>query len=340
MMIKRNWLGYYALVLACLLTSCEEEIQDTVAPNISITSPTTDTKLWLDVSVKAEVIDDRNVASVAFYLNDELLGKDTEAPYELDFNSKQYEDGKYALKALAYDGGGNQTEARQKIEIFNTLLKVEVEENYLKNSEEEWLVIGKLNGELIESFMLENGKIFHLDRPEDFLEDKINIMRVNRNEYDENNEQINIWQYQHLNPQDWTLEEAIYSNDSIGSAKINYYLKQNESTNISTYNVSHRNWGSVYHENGINERNAILKIAKVPARAFTYIYNNTNNDPPQYNWINEIELGHEYNLTEENFAPMKLWQNISLPTNDVVFFNIGGKYNSSEVYDVYWRYFS
>ncbi|MDF9798095.1 hypothetical protein OKW21_003358 [Catalinimonas alkaloidigena] len=340
MMIKRNWLGYYALVLACLLASCKEEIQDTVAPNISIMSPTTDTKLWLDVSVKAEVTDDQKVASVEFYLDDELLGEDTEAPYELSFNSKQYEDGKYALKALAYDGRGNQTEARQEIEIFNALLKVEVEESYLKNGEEEWVVVGKTNGELIESFMLENGKVYRVDRPEDFLDEEINIMRVNRNEFDDSNESIHIWQHQYLKPQNWTLKGSMYNDDSIGSAKINYYLEQNESSNISTYNVSRRNWGSVYYENGITEHNAMLKIAEVPARAFTYIFNRTNNEPPRYNWITSIELDKEYNLTEEDFTPMQLWQNISLPLNEVVILNIRGKYNNSEVYDVYWRSFS
>ncbi|MEK6478562.1 Ig-like domain-containing protein [Catalinimonas sp. 4WD22] len=339
-MIKRNWMGYYALALSCFVASCEEEIQDTVAPDISITSPMLDTKLWLGVSVKADVTDDHLVSKVEFYLDDELLGEDTEAPYELDFNSKQYEDGMYELKVLAYDGGGNQTEASQDIEIFNSLLKVSVGDNYLESNEEEWIVVGTHEGEVLETIMIENSEEYVFARPDDYLEDKINVMVISRNMYDTENEAIDILQMQNLYPESWTLKGNQNSKDSIGTATINFSNSQEERVGTATHNISHITFNRIYNDSDSIIRNNIYKIAKEPARVLTYIHNYTDNTVPRYHWIPEIESEKEYNLINEDFIPMNLWQNITLPPNSSVFYNIRGRYKNSEVYEVMRNSFS
>ena len=122
--MKVNHVGYYALTLSCLVASCKDNVKDEQVPTVSITSPAADTKVWLEVPVSAEVTDNQAVSKVAFYRDDELLGEDTEAPYELNFNSKQFEDGMHTLRTVAYDGADNQSEVTREIEIFNPLLKV------------------------------------------------------------------------------------------------------------------------------------------------------------------------------------------------------------------------
>ena len=119
--MKKYSLGYCALASMLLLASCQEDFKDEVQPTISITSPAAGQKIWLDAPLTVDATDEQGVSKVAFYLDDELIGEDTEAPYELMLNTKEYEDGDYVLRTVAYDGSGNQTEVEREIEVFNTL---------------------------------------------------------------------------------------------------------------------------------------------------------------------------------------------------------------------------
>ena len=88
--MNMNRISCYALALSCLLASCKDEMKDEEMPTVSITAPQADTKVWLETTLAAEVMDNQGVSKVEFYLDGELLGEDTEAPYELMLDTKQY----------------------------------------------------------------------------------------------------------------------------------------------------------------------------------------------------------------------------------------------------------
>jgi subtilisin family serine protease len=82
--------------------------QDTQAPTVSITAPASGSVVSGIVTIRAIASDDGAVQRVEFYANGVLLGSDSTAPYQLDWNAKRFS-GPYEIRAVAVDGAGNKT---------------------------------------------------------------------------------------------------------------------------------------------------------------------------------------------------------------------------------------
>ena len=80
---------------------------DTEAPVISITSPATGTVSGT-ISVGFNYTDNVDVVSVDLYVNGQLVGKNTQAPFTFTLDTTNVTDGDYALTANAFDAAGNQ----------------------------------------------------------------------------------------------------------------------------------------------------------------------------------------------------------------------------------------
>jgi hypothetical protein len=72
-------------------------------PSVSITDPSSGTEVSGNTMIKATASDDLGIESVSFYANDELIGTDTSAPYEVSWSPSS---GNYTLTAKAKDIGG------------------------------------------------------------------------------------------------------------------------------------------------------------------------------------------------------------------------------------------
>lgn len=87
-------------------------------PNISFSSPTTNAfvapaTITFDVNVADE---DGTVSSVFYYLNDELIQEDRNAPYSFDYTIETA--GEYTVKAVATDNEGKTAQATMKINML------------------------------------------------------------------------------------------------------------------------------------------------------------------------------------------------------------------------------
>lgn len=82
------------------------------APTCSITEPSTSEKAFIvgsKVMLKVAADDaDGEVTSVKFKLNGVVLATDTEAPFEIEWNTVDYDHGSYRFEAVAYDNDGKQ----------------------------------------------------------------------------------------------------------------------------------------------------------------------------------------------------------------------------------------
>lgn len=78
-------------------------------PDISIESPANNQQFVLGDDVKISVNTDRDVEKVVFYNNDEIIGTDTEAPFE--FTLKGLGDGSYNISAKAVNPKGEETQS-------------------------------------------------------------------------------------------------------------------------------------------------------------------------------------------------------------------------------------
>ncbi len=85
--------------------TAEDSINVTVdqPPQVSITSPSSETNVSGIVSVEASASDDIGIKKVEFYINGELKKNDTKSPYDYIWDTNSIYNGAYTLKAVAYD---------------------------------------------------------------------------------------------------------------------------------------------------------------------------------------------------------------------------------------------
>jgi hypothetical protein len=90
-------------------------IVDRYAPGVSVTAPAANALVRGTVQLSASASDDRGVSRVEFYLGSyataPLLGRDTTAPYSVPWDTQTRFDGRYQLRAYAYDIAGNVRES-------------------------------------------------------------------------------------------------------------------------------------------------------------------------------------------------------------------------------------
>lgn len=80
-----------------------------------------DTRLCGVETISADAADSSGISKVAFYIDDDLIGVDTEAPYEVSLDTTNYPIGPHTLEAIAYQAGpvGSQGSAKAAVVIDN-----------------------------------------------------------------------------------------------------------------------------------------------------------------------------------------------------------------------------
>lgn len=80
---------------------------DTVAPQVSVTSPTSGESVSRTVQIRAAASDNVGVARVDFFVDGMLIASDVSAPYECAWNTNKALAGDHTLTATAHDAAGN-----------------------------------------------------------------------------------------------------------------------------------------------------------------------------------------------------------------------------------------
>lgn len=80
---------------------------DTTAPTVSITSPASGAKAGAKLNVAISASDNLKVTRVELYMDGNLVGSDTSAPYSFSINTNKMSSGTHTLLAKAYDAAGN-----------------------------------------------------------------------------------------------------------------------------------------------------------------------------------------------------------------------------------------
>ncbi|OHA26735.1 MAG: hypothetical protein A3D56_02500 [Candidatus Taylorbacteria bacterium RIFCSPHIGHO2_02_FULL_45_35] len=90
---------------------------DTTAPTVSITEPTAGSSVSKRVKVSASASDDVKVTKVLFYIDNNLLGTETSAPYITFWTTQKSGSGSHTIKAVAYDAAGNTGTAQISVTV-------------------------------------------------------------------------------------------------------------------------------------------------------------------------------------------------------------------------------
>ncbi|MHA7630203.1 Ig-like domain-containing protein [Corallococcus sp. M7] len=92
---------------------------DTVAPEVSFTSPVEGAVLQGTVTLAANASDASGINRVEFYRGTTLLAIDSSAPYTYDWATRGLANGAYTLTAKAYDGAGNMGSTLINVTVAN-----------------------------------------------------------------------------------------------------------------------------------------------------------------------------------------------------------------------------
>ncbi|GFO66543.1 hypothetical protein GMLC_01220 [Geomonas limicola] len=93
---------------------------DTTAPTVAISSPSTGSTIGQSATVQVAASDNVGVTKVEYYLNGTLQGSATSAPYTFSWNTLSSVNGTYTLSAKAYDATGNVGQsASVTVIVFN-----------------------------------------------------------------------------------------------------------------------------------------------------------------------------------------------------------------------------
>lgn len=190
--MKNRKLAFLTAGLTVCLLSCQkEEVPvDLEAPQVSLELSGKAEKLFNMVTLTSSVTDNGDIEKVEFFLNEQSLGEDREAPFELQWDTKKVDDGKYMLKVVAHDNGGLKGEAAQDVVVKNTLMTVQVENGYIANelSEgqefESWIFLSDKEGKVIgEARQVLDGTSLEWERPADFNSDTVYFNRLAYSNY-------------------------------------------------------------------------------------------------------------------------------------------------------------
>lgn len=107
--VARDAAGNVATSAARTVTVANQ-LADTTAPTVALTSPASGAVVRGTVVVSADASDNVGVTSVQFTLNGVNLGTaDTVAPYAINWNTTGAANGTHSLRAIAHDAAGNTT---------------------------------------------------------------------------------------------------------------------------------------------------------------------------------------------------------------------------------------
>ena len=334
--MKKHYVGYCALASMLLLASCQEDFKDEVQPTISITSPAAGQKIWLDAPLTVDAADEQGVSKVAFYVDGELIGEDTEAPYELMFNTKDYEDGDYTLRTVAYDGAGNQTEAEREIEVFNTLLTVKVEEGRyeIDNVPQEWIIVSDAKGNTLQTEKLKNGTTSVFTRPEGFTNDQLTVtlvdIRYSESDFYYSSAIMNT--YYNVSPSEWLLEGPSHIEDKtiVGEASIEF---TSHGTGYFSFAANSPDGSNYVNFDSFGDSTKVeynLYLHRDPARVYVAA-DFSEGETPRYALLDDVRAGDRYTLTARDFMPMKLVKTVEVPSSsDYASMFIKGYYSAEK----------
>jgi hypothetical protein len=95
-------------ILADMNAPVENPPADSEAPNVSLATPSIEATISHVAVISATATDNVAIAYVEFFVDDESVGIDVDAPYSINWNTTTYENGVHELIAVAADVGGNQ----------------------------------------------------------------------------------------------------------------------------------------------------------------------------------------------------------------------------------------
>lgn len=113
--LKKISVQYRSSTGSTVTAALPDLLYDSQGPILSLTNPADGSYILNPITVSATATDVGGVSRVEFYINNQLVATDTNSPYSYNWDTRQYADGSYAIKAVAIDAVGHATIAVSNI---------------------------------------------------------------------------------------------------------------------------------------------------------------------------------------------------------------------------------
>lgn len=120
-----GWDQYYGYgridAAAAVRAAASAVITDTLAPTVSISSPTNGSVVKDTISISVNSSDNYGVSRIELFVNGSLVGTDTIPPYSFSLDTKAFADGNLVLMAKSIDAAGNSATSSITVSVRNTI---------------------------------------------------------------------------------------------------------------------------------------------------------------------------------------------------------------------------
>lgn len=347
-----NYKKGLTLLAAGILAStqaCQKE--EEVHPEAGLQLSGNAEKLYNEVNLTYTASENSKIEKVDFYLNEQLLGEDTEKPYELLWNTKEVEDGSYTLKAVAQEKTGSTKEAVQQVEVKNTLLLLNVEDNFLYNQQntkverQQWIFLTDKEGKVIgEPQQLVNSHSLNWQRPSVFYSDSLCLNRLTYTSYfDEYNSRPNkhfkLYTYIDFSLDEATLKTPYHPEEIAGQIQMGIE-NDFDGTKEYRYSTTLPGHGSTRTSAGKKvEFTMFLEGANTQKGISIFEPNEEGGDNMKrfFRW-DELTAGNTYLLHTRDYTPMlEKTVSISFDFSHITFF-LDGYFGPEEPYEKGYMY--
>lgn len=321
-----------SMLLACSLffSSCKKETEvplDTESPEISFQNIQEEMKVKGEVKIDLNATDNSGITKVEVYINNELYTTLTEAPFTLSWITRNYPDGKYAVKAIAYDKDGNVKETIINVNVLNTLLKINVPETVLYSNQNNetisgWIFLSDSKGETLGAKTLKTGGIIEFQTPDNFNEDKvfINVLKIYNTVNTNDKTTRSTIQTRNVGVNtEMTLTPSFLpsSNTSVGTSLLNinnipseYYGNINSNAIFEGYQGRTTTTQSTLTQSSMN-----FDLYKSPVNNLV-TFNFIDGQTSKYKYFENFEANKEYEIDFSTLSTMSGTLDLTLPVGE------------------------
>jgi archaellin len=156
-----------ALLSACSDDDSDANPTDTDLPTVTVTGIQANATIWSTVNLTVAADDNEGVEKVELKVDNASVLTETEASftYALNTVALELEDGQHTLTVIVTDAAGNEKKQDYTFTVLNTLISIDVREDFLEEGQRGFVFLSDASGKTIVSYEFENGEAVRLRAP-------------------------------------------------------------------------------------------------------------------------------------------------------------------------------
>ena len=298
----------FLIVVVIMDFGCEQLIEsDTTPPDISITSPTNGATVSDTVTIKTLVADNEGVKSVEFYVDDYLIATINNEPFQTDWDTKTFDNGKHTLICKAIDESDNESLSGSIIvTVKNILLTATFQDDWVcPGCSGGILFYSDMDGNLLWAGTFTGGESIEILPTEENpnFPDRIMVTTVAPNA---TNEYIEITTNTYVKPESWTWKGNPY-----------WYLREIGDVALDLQNIpSHQGYivTTKWHRRSGGTLSSPYYKTLYDSPDNLYFRVNTDTEGPAYLWLENVQVGESRSVDLSNLQQLTS-KVIHLPTD-------------------------